>query len=396
MNWTRVGNCMMASALIGQLALGCGDDGGDGLDGADGGHTRDGGGPGPGPGPGGDDCLGESERDELLAPVDLSDGSVIYRMAIDGDDLYFASLDSLFRIPLAGGEHEQLWTDELAISVPFFVREDDVLIVRGERVLSVPKAGGDATELGMLPDRPSGSLDGRVDFIIDGTTAYMKSESGGLGSDPAEVTFHAVDLDTFEATTLATTEIGDGRPIAKSGDGLFVAGPDPSVPAADPSGVGPRPALLYRIPTAGGEPTEVEVDFGSEFRFGYNVAGADPGAVFISALALSDNDDDALDALAQNGLYRVPRAGGEAAQLIEVTAIFNSGVEHDLLGDQNFLRVITTRDEVFSVPVGSTTATHRFCISGTQVHAMAVADDAVYLALYDDARDFSSIVRVDL
>lgn len=377
---------ILQAALIG-LVVGasgaCGDD--DSGEGADGGTRPDSGGSGGGGGasaPTNSGCLDPAELDEVVAPTEFTDGSVVYRMALDGDDLFFSTIDTLYRVPAAGGEPEVVYTRDLAISVPFWVRADDVLVLEGASMLvSVPKAGGTPTALGALPHRISGSIDTRVDMIVEGDVAYAKSESGGLfDDDPLEITYFEIDLETVETREIAVNQIGKNSIMVKLGDALYTSSQDPEAVIPD-AGIGTySPDLLYRIPIASGE-AEV-VPLGDE-PLAFNVIGADDAQLFLIAGAEAD--------FALSGVYSADPEGGAPTQLFEAVVLFNSSFEHDRTASRNLIRDL---GEVYSVPPGRTEAERLFCIGG-EVHSMAADEAAVYLSLFDN-QDRASIVRVPL
>jgi hypothetical protein len=376
--------------------IGCGDDGdgdggrGDGDEGSGDGDGTGGDGDGRGDGDGSGTCSSAAALPQVLAPVELSDGSVIYRMAWDDDYVYFASIDKLMRVPQAGGEFEELYDNgEFSTSLPFFVRSEDIVVKTGKKLLSVPKSGGEPSELAELPTQPNGSLDGRIDLIIEGDSAYYR---GRVGTDLSEI--YAVDLSTGEATLLSSTELGRNDPIAKSGDYLYLTSLAPGVEVPEEPAFTPLPKALYRLAISGGDLELVEVNFPGEREFAFSVMGADSTALFLLATPVMEGATPSTQDLSLAGVYRVPLEGGEAVQLFENLVLFSLTFEQDLVGDTNFLRSVGTTDNVHTNMVGETTASLFACLNA-EVHAMAASEDAVFLGVFDDGGQTSSIVRID-
>src|SRR5690606_16015305 len=115
------------------------------------------------------------------------------------------------------------------------------------------------TPLATLPATPYGSLDGRLDFLLDGNTAYFKNETG-IGDDPVTLNLYRVDLETGESALLATLDGGRGSRLARSGDALYVRTADPDEPEPTDD-FQPRPSALYRVSTSGGDFERVTVSF---------------------------------------------------------------------------------------------------------------------------------------
>lgn len=401
--WSRA-RFVLPHLLTGVLLWGCedGDGDSDGGSRADAGSYEDGGVPADGGGGrdggaaadagGSATCVPRAELEELLPPTSLSGESVIYRMVLDGDHLYFSSLNTLYRIPKAGGEREQLWTaGDAAVHVPFFVRTGDLLVLRGRQILSLPKAGGEPTELAMLPAAPQVRLDGRADFLVEGDTAFYKTAPGLLsGSEP--VSYYRVDLTTGTATLLASSSTVRTGLIGKSGDYLYTAVRDPSLPPASSSNPAPERSVLYRIPIAGGDPESVATQLGNPARdFSFGVVGADPESVLVSAIALPNSGTDTSQ-IALSGVYRIGLADGVGEQLFRSISLFNLQIEHSLVGDQNYLRSLESTDKFYRAEVGSSSVETLFCLDEA-VHASAVDGQHYYVGIFDDAGKLSSIYR---
>lgn len=380
-----------ASVLL-ALAFGCGgDDSGDGTSGTggsgSGGETSSGGnGSGTGGGTSDGECLRATDLEEVLPLVELPSGAPIRYVASDGEYVYFSGFRNIYRIPVSGGEHEALWDGgESAMYIPFFLRDTDLVVVRGTTLLSVPKAGGDPTELASLPDRPYGALDGRVDFILDGDVAYFKSESG-LG--PYEIKLYSVNLTDGESTLLTTTELGHGSLLAKSGDALFIRDTDPDAPEPEDE-FEVQPSALYAVPISGGDPERVSVTFEDERSFNFGPLGGDASSVFLTARGLRMGDDD-FGAARAGGLFQVPNSGGTAVRLAESFQFLNLQADHRLRGERSFFRLADAVERIYSLQGGD--FEELFCLNDS-VYAMNADDEYVYLAISPDDSDVSAIVR---
>lgn len=388
---------LVICSTLAALAFGCGSDsdGGGTGPGTGGSSSGSGGSDGSGgSGTGGgtnSECAATSDLEEVLAPTELPTGSVIRYLASDGDYVYFSGFRNLYRVAAGGGEPETLYdAGELSTYVPFFLRDSDLVVLRGTAVLSVPKAGGTPTELATLPDRPFSALDGRVDFLVEGDMAYFKSETGIL-DDPYETTLYGVDLTDGESTLLTTTGIGKGSLLAKSGDALYLRGVDPDAPEPENS-FDPVPSALYSIPIAGGDPERVTVTFDDTRQFNFVPIGADDTNVFLTAVALPADDDD-FGAGQAGGLFRVPREGGAAVRLAPSFQLFNIQSEHHLIADRNLFRLADTVERIYSLRGGD--FEELLCVDDL-VFSITADSDYVYLGITPADSDLSTIVRSPL
>jgi hypothetical protein len=388
---------LVICSIFAALAFGCGSDsdGGDGGPGSGGASSGTGGGDGSGgSGTGGatsGECAATSDLEEVLAPTELPGGAVVRYLASDGDYVYFSGFRTLFRIPVGGGTHEPLYdAGELSTYIPFFLRDSDLVVLRGTTVLSVPKTGGAPTELATLPDQPYSALDGRVDFLVDGDMAYFKSETGIL-DDPYETTLYSVDLTDGVSTLLTTTSIGKGSRLAKSGDALYIRGVDPEAPEPADQ-FEPVPSALYSIPLTGGDPERVTVTFEDTRRFNFVPVGADDTSVFITATALAADDND-FGAAQAGGLFRVPRAGGAATRLAQSFQLFNIQSEHHLIGNRNFFRLADTVERIYSLE--GETFEQLLCVDDL-VFSITADSQHLYLGISPANSDVSTIVRSPL
>lgn len=377
------------SLALAVAALGCGGgDGGGSEPGGGGtgnsGGSNDGGGNTNGTG----SCRTASDLEEVLAPVELPFGAVVRYLASDGEYVYFSGLQTLNRVPASGGTYETLWDGGSGtLYVPFFLRESDLVVVQGREVFSLPKAGGEPTPLATLPATPYGSIDGRLDFLLDGDTAYFKTETG-IGDDPVILNLYRVDLETGESTLVTSLDGGKGSRLARSGDALYVRTADPDEPEPTDE-FQPRPSALYRVFTSEGEFERVAVSFPGTRKFSFAPIGGDDESVFLAALALPDGDDD-FGASEQSGIYRVPRDGGEATQLVSSLQILNLQAEHVASGDRSFFRVSDVADTIYSYEGG--TLEEVICVSDL-VYSIAVDAAHVYLGISPSDEDVSTIVR---
>jgi hypothetical protein len=387
-NGGAIANAVVVLALV--AGTGCGDDGGGGDGGLEdggsagvGGEGGSSGASGAGGSGGGGGCLDPLAQDLVFQPTNLSEGSVIYQVVEDDGTLYFSTIDRLFRVDGSGGEPEEIYYADLAIVVKFWLRADDLLILDGgDTLLSLPKEGGETTELAVLPFRVESGLDGSVEMIVEGDKAYAKSVSGGIGV-PEVVTYYEIDLTSYESRELAMATDELNGSFIKAGDALYVASDDPSAIVDEDDLAAFVPDLIHRIPIAGGGPELVDVE-GEPMRMG--MLGADGDALYV--LARFEDDFTA------SGVYRVPASGGPREQVHEQIVLFAQTFWIYNTPSRTLLRDL---DTFYELPI-SGTAQELFCVGGGDYtsHGSAATDDAVYMSLFHSDDEESFIVRMPL
>jgi hypothetical protein len=386
-NGSAIAKWALALCIAGAIA--CGDDGGGGDGGLEDGGSSGAGGSGGSSGFGGSGgtggggsgtCLDPLDQDLVFQPTNLSEGSVIYKVVEDDGVLFFSTIDRLYRVDASGGTPEEIYYRELAIVVQFWVRADDVLILEGsDTLLSLPKDGGDTTELAELPFRVGGGLDGSIEMIVDGDKAYATSVTGAFG-EPEVITYYEIDLETFETRELATATDELNGSFIKAGDALYVASDDPSVMAEVGEFV---PDLLHRIPIAGGEPEQLEVS-GEPMRMG--MLGADGDDLYV--LATSEND------FMESGVYRISTTGGDLEKVHQQIVVAALTFALHNTPSRTLLRDLDTFYDLPSTGMAS----KLFCVGGGDYtsHGSTATDEAVFVSLYHSDDEDSFIVRMPL
>jgi hypothetical protein len=362
--------------------VGCGDDSDVDEDGGvsgegGGGGSGDGDGDGDGDGPGAG-CLDPLAEDVIFSPRNLSEGSVIYKVVEDDGMLYFGTIDRIFRVPADGGEPEELYYRELAIVVQFWVRADDILILRGgDTLYSLPKEGGEPAELAELPFQVSGGLDGTIDFIVEGDFAYAKTASGG-GDEPVVGTYHEVDLTTYETREIVRADNIDGT-FVKSGDALYIAADDPSVVVEEGDFTAFVPDLLYRVAIEDGAVEPIDVS-GEPMKMG--MLGADADSLYLLAAA---------EVRTNGGVYRLAKTGGALEQVRDTFVLFGLTFAIHSTETKTILRDL---DTFYEIPA-SGPATELFCIGGGSYtsHGSTATDDYIWTGVYHSDDEDTFIVR---
>lgn len=344
---------------------------------------------GPGRRPAEQQCLRTEDLTQVLAPSAL--GGPFAQLAVDGSYLYFNQATSLFRVPTAGGQAEQLFSDDSGYGLSFSVRDGRVLVATDTGVLELMQA----SEPQVLAELPATAVSdlftGAMPFVFAPERAYFAGYSSS-GSDPV---IFALDLSSGVSTSLGTAG-ADIEVLAQIGDTLYwtESDPDPAAPYAN---------ILKRLPVSGGTVEEVGVDLG-ELHLAFELLGAtSDGVVLDVSLVLgADNRDNA--AVTAAGLYSQPLMGGKALQLVEnsaldLTSLFGAEPKAQAVqaGDQLFLLSGTLQSAtVYSLAKGALTPEKRFCLDlgGALVESMTVSNGSVYLGLADGNK--SSILRRDL
>lgn len=392
-----IGSTWVALAAFASL-MACGDDSGGGLEdgGLEDGGLEDGaagtsgeGGSGGGGGASGaagggpmGGCLDPLEQDLVFQATDLS-GGVIYKVVEDDGTLYFSTVDRLFRVEASGGEPEELYFDEFAIVVKFWVRADDILILDGgDTLLSLPKEGGATTELTELPFIVRGGLDGSVAMIIDGELAYAKAAEGGFG-EPVVSTFYEIDLTTYETRELGTTGEVDGA-FVKAGDALYFAVDDASAMVDEDDPTAFVPELLWRLSIEGGEPEQVPLE-GVSLRMA--MLGTDGDSLY--AIGRTDANEMLI-----SGVFRIPTSGGTPEQVHDQIVLFALTFAIHNTASQVLLRDL---DTFYDLP-STGSATKLFCVGGGAytTHGSTATDEAVFVSLFHSDDEESFIARMPL
>lgn len=365
-----------ASMLCAAL-LACGGDGDGGSVGGDSGGDNSAGSGDNASGGGGDSqCVATAGNAVVLPPENFSDGSVIYRMQADDTHLYFSTIDRLYRVPLGGGAAEELYFRELAIVIYFWLRDDDIVLMEGRRVLSMPKNGGATTELVELTDSPDASLDGRIAAELRGDMLYGKSRKGF--DEDLVVTYFSADLTTGESRVLYQGKEGENSGIAVTDEHIYVVSVDESmVPPGDDLAVG-VPDILYRVSLAEGGIEMVSVG-DSPLQLG--VVGADAQSVYLN----TSEPMGVLDA----GVARLPFDGGTPERVLDGSFLFGSILEHIPFASTSYLRAL---DEVFEV--AATGSARKVGCVQDDAHSMAITDDHIFVAVFQEEGEKSAIVRL--
>jgi hypothetical protein len=346
----------------------CGDDGSAEDGGVAGASGAGGAGGGDGVEPGCSDPLTE---DVLFSPRGLS--SVIYKVVEDDGTLYFSTIDKIFRVAVTGGEPEELYYRANAIVVHFWLHGDELLILEGSDLVTMPKSGGDTTEVATLPYRVPAAIDGTIELIVEGDFAYAYSETSA--------TYFEVDLTTYETRVIATEAVNGT--FIKLGDALYIAADDPSV-EVEPGDFGAFvPDLLYRLPIAGGEAEQLEVE-GEPMKLA--MLGGNGDTLYLLGASESGYPD--------SGVYEISTSGGELQQVQESVVAFALPFTIHNTETKTLLRNLDTFYEM----TGDGTLEELFCVGGGSYtsHGSTATDEAVYMSQYHSNDNEAFIVRIPL
>lgn len=332
---------------------------------------------------GSDGSCGFPGATELVAPRMYGDGSVIVRMHADGDTLFYGTLDEIYSVPIAGGEPTLVYPPEPEVLIypPFWIRGDDLVVLRGDTLEVLPKTGGAVADVRTLPVSPTVSLNGNAFIFLDddARTFYGKQDEIEILDDEPQITYFKYDIETDTSQILlADSTIGDGKNMVKAGDWLYTAHPlgDPTDPADD------TPDELYRIPVTGGSPELVPV----EGNFLLQVVGADETHLFVADAQLGGEAADF------GGVSRMSHDGGSLERLFD----------HPLAVTQIFSRVVSLPDSVlfwylgdfYTAPHG-TGETTRIYTSPCEIHTIEATATDLFVSVFDaDAGEVASILRV--
>jgi hypothetical protein len=353
------------TAALGLSAMGCGSD--DSGGGGGGGAAAAAGSGGSGGGGGTTSGCFTPESSGLFPSGGVGD-NVIFQTAVDGDWVYFSTVDTLYRVSVEGGAPEELYHYDLAVLVVFWVRDDHLLIKQGRKLLSMPKSGGATTQVGELTWLPEVSLAGEVDMVVVGDIAFGKQEEQDItGVDPTVVTYFALDLNTYASTELLTVnDLGDNEAIAANASGIFVADVDPAT--------GGDFETLFRIPASGG-PAEPLTTSTSTARW------AAIGAVASGVILL-----EIPDGIADTRVLRAPITGGAPEELLTSGLLLVPVVDYIDRGSFGYLRAL---DTFYRVPTGAAPE-EAFCVVPDS-HSFAVSDSHAFVGVLGAEADMLKV-----
>lgn len=317
-----------------------------------------------------DGCI-QGDSEAALFPWHNLEDSLIYRVGVDESHVYFSTVDRIYRVPIDGGDPEELWAPELAVTLPFWVRDDHLLVYHASHLHSLSKSGDDPLELGRLDPVPEISLIGSITLDVVGDVAFGKGEDDDYSGDEVvtTVTYFEVDLSDVSQTTLSSVEqLGDGRPIAANEDGIYFAD-------AASSGTG---QTIYRVPVEGGDPAEIPFDYEVD---GISVLGASRDHVF-----LLDTSN-----LSSAKVLSLPADGGEPTELFEGSALLAPVVHHAL--DPNGASYVLALDTAYGISDDRQDASELFCVQ-SDAHAFAVSETHAFVAIYNGTN--STILKIPL
>ena len=86
-----------------------------------------------------DGCV--NAPDALFTPQQFGESDLIRQIQIDKDTLYFRTLDTLYKVPVAGGAPEVVAALPTQEPDEFWVQADSLIVRSGALLLSVPKEG---------------------------------------------------------------------------------------------------------------------------------------------------------------------------------------------------------------------------------------------------------------
>ena len=364
----------------------CGSDGGsadpDGSSDDDGSSSTEGSGSG-GPGGGGDELCGIAGATVVAARQQYGNGSVIRRLVLDGDTLFYGTVDEIWSVPLAGGDSAKVYppAPQVDIYPMFWIRGADLVVGQSDSLDVLPKTGGAIAATKELPLPYSGTLDGRAFILLDGDgkTFFAKQDGSAIGSEEPPITYYRYDIDAgTSATVLEATGIGDGQEIWKMGDWIYTAHRvgDPLDPSDE------RPDEIHRIPVAGGAAQLLPL----EGDFHLAIVGADDTHLFFAGRPVPL--DITVDA---GGYYRLPLAGGAPEKIID-GYVPAAGMFTELVAqpDRSLFWELGT---IHEIPRGSGQATP-LVNTGCEIQAFAAAGDDVYLSIFDDSDETAFVLRV--
>lgn len=380
----RLAPLALASGLL-LPAAGCSSEEGAGGPGPDAGGSAASGGTGGTGAVVSDGCTFPAGATEIAAPQVY--GSVIYKLSLDETHVYFNTIDSVFRVPRAGGTPDSLYTNEAAIVPAFWLRASDLVVSPAlDTFEAIPKAGGPATLTKTIDRLYAKQLSGEPRLVLeaDGNTFFGREDAGVL--DDADV----ADYFSFELTTsgTATTELiadtaaGYREDFVKRGDAIFTtshpANPTETAPT-DPS-----PTKLYRIDTAA--QTVTELSLSPSLRA--HVIAVDETHIFLNGRPNPFSISDA------GGIYRVPITGGTAEQIIPL-ALGGSFSNTVNLPGFILIRALDNAERFFRVAHDGGAVTPLFTTS-CEVHSVTASETDIFVSTFDDENETATIHRAPL
>lgn len=353
--------------------------------------------------------------DYLLPPTKYGDSDLIRAMLIDGSDVVFGNMSSIFRLPLAGGTPQEIGkAPGLTLRGLYDLwLSGDKLITQspGEAIfMEMPHTGGSwSTFANLSPDQAKGGRDAATRIL----------QSLGKGGVKVRATAAAFDGETFywteESPLHPAQGVGRVRAVARSGgegktlyeapggmDGLVRAGEHlvfvhtapPTAEAVAESKkkkYGPEPKgaqTLVSIPRSGGTPVTLG---GISQWMSRAVLVADGETIYVSGYEGED--------LTKPGVFRLSAAGG-AWERVDPRVVTGRGLVYPggvVLTGSSFIKAgELVSGEVILAGAKSGPLTQVACFTrGHTTHAWAVTGKTLLISLFAE-QQLASIVRVPL
>jgi len=305
--------------------------------------------------------------DALFAPQQFGDTDLIRQIQLEGDTLYFRTLDSLQQVPTSGGTPQVLADLSQEPPSEFWVTDSALLVRATTDLFTVPKAGGAPTPLGpALAPAPSNFAATQ----LDGADLYWVAETAGS---------HGIFHRTLSGSTVNT--------VYTTKDDLV----DLQLVAGTLYFMDKTAADIEGVPVAGGTPSKL-TDANASDRL-----VAHDGANLYVTGSLGD-------ATSTNyGLYRQPVSGKAPAHLatglfitIE-SALDSSGAYFGAPANvsPNQVDPGDVKPSLLFAAASATATELRWCIdSSYTLHAVAVAGNAAYISVYNTPENKATIARV--
>jgi hypothetical protein len=331
-----------------------------------------------------DDATGSCGADvDLVFPLrQFGDNDLIRGIRVDGDDIYFADSNDIYKVPAAGGSPVVV----AKASIDFWVTKDAILVLDGaskDAVLrSTPKAGGDAKvvvePLPLADPHDSSSPD---TGIVDSTHLYWVSRDSKFVFNQAPAftySIHRAPLAGGAVETLFTSSDHVKGLHEAGGKILFLQDGDKDV--------------AMEVPVAGGTATPVKID-----KAGAVVIAANDTSLFYATSDFADVE--------HSGVYRAPIAGGAAEQLYQGTI---TTAEAALAGDKivfdgivTINKTATTSGDIVKGIYGGSAATGAAkmvgCFDSTYtVHAIGATPSTALVSIYKSKDNVAGIARIKL
>jgi hypothetical protein len=320
----------------------------------------------------------------VVPPTRYHEASVINRIVVDGDTVFFGTASEIYAAPNSGGTPTLVYppTPQADVFPPFWIYGDNLVVGQYDTLSVLSKVGGEVTTTLDLPAPYSETLSGFSYVVLapDNATLYGRSQDFVSLDESNGINFWKYTLATNEsALLLADSPFGKNALLAPSNDYVYTSDGQ-TTDSREEQEITPN--VLYRIPTSGGAPEVVPIN--GSYRL--DVVGADDQNIYLAASTIPF-------ALETDGIYRVSKEGGTPVLMLASPRFMTYATT--TFFRQSNRSVLRVYDDLYEInPEGSMSRLLSVRCRGSK-YGHAVTETDLYVAVHL-SNDQSYVVRIPL